>query len=72
MIERVADFRFQIEKADYEKLCIAAGASPEQCRAGVAAARRAAAAASDAADMASATASIRRIDTATLSRSAAR
>ena len=43
MIERVADFRFQIEKADYEKLCVAAGASPEQCRAGVAAARRAAA-----------------------------
>ena len=25
MIERVADFRFQIEKADYEKLCVAAG-----------------------------------------------
>ena len=43
MIERVADFRFQIERADYEKLCVAAGASPEQCRAGVAAARRAAA-----------------------------
>ena len=43
MIERVADFRFQIEKADYEKLCVAAGASIEQCRAGVAAARRAAA-----------------------------
>ena len=33
MIERVADFRFQIEKADYEKLCVAAGASPSAARA---------------------------------------
>ena len=33
MIERVADFRFQIEKADYEKLCVAAGASRVAARA---------------------------------------
>lgn len=42
MIEPVADFHFQIENADYERLCVAAGASAVQCRAGVAAARKAA------------------------------